>query len=95
MPQLLAAMLLERAPHREVVIAGEPGAADTRAMVAAFDRRFLPFDRLLLAGEALARHLPFTAALTARGMATAYVCVDRACRLPVTDARAFEAELGR
>ena len=94
MPQMLAAMLNERAPHREVVIAGDKTAADTRALIAAFDRAFLPFDRLLLAGERLARLMPFTAEHTPRGAATAYVCVNRACKQPVTEVVAFEQELG-
>src|SRR5204862_7518852 len=99
MPQMLVAMDLERATTRHVVIAGRAEAADARAMVAEFDRRFLPHDALLFAGggeeqKRLAKLAPFVAPLAAKnGKATAYVCVDYACRLPTTDLAAFAAQL--
>ena len=99
MPQMLVAMDLARATPRHVVIAGKPGAPDTRAMIAEFNRRFLPCDLLLLADggagqKALARLAPFTAPLKAQqGRATAYVCVNYACRLPTTDPEVFAAQL--
>ena len=81
------------------MVAGEPAAADTRALIAEFDRRFLPHDTLLVArrdevGEQLARVLPWTESITKQnGPAAAYVCVNYACRLPVADAAAFGAQL--
>jgi uncharacterized protein YyaL (SSP411 family) len=99
MPQMLAAMDLERSTTRHVVIAGRAEAADTRAMIAEFDRRFLPHDALLLAGggagqKRLASLASFVAPLVAKdGKATAYVCVDYACRLPTTEVRDFAAQL--
>ena len=99
MPQMLAAMDLERSGMRHVVIAGRAGAPDTRALVAEFDRRFLPHDALLLAGggedqKRLAALASFVGPLAPKsGKATAYVCVDYACRLPVTDPAAFAAQL--
>ena len=98
MPQMLAAMDAAASPVRHVVIAGDPAAADTRELVAAFDRRFLPDDLLLVVSPAsrpaLERLAPFAAGLTPRdGRATAYVCVDYACRLPTTDPAAFAARL--
>ena len=46
------------------------------------------------AREALARLVPFTASLAPRGgAATAFVCVDRTCRLPVTTPADFAAQL--
>jgi uncharacterized protein YyaL (SSP411 family) len=98
MPQMLVAMDLASAPARHVVLAGEPGSADLKGLVAEFDRRFLPRDFLLVApgGSAqkqLAKIAPFVAPLVQRdGRATAYVCVDRACRLPTTDPLAFGAQ---
>ncbi|MEO5617431.1 MAG: thioredoxin domain-containing protein [Candidatus Eisenbacteria bacterium] len=99
MPQMLVAMQAERRAPRHLVIAGDPAAADTRALIAEYHRRFLPDDRLLIAarGESqrrLARLAPFTAALAVTGgRATAYLCVDYACRLPVHEPRVLGAML--
>jgi len=99
MPQMLVAMDLERSTVRHVVVAGGADAADTRAMIAEFDRRFLPHDALLFAGggesqKRLAALAPFVAPLAPKnGKATAFVCVDYACRLPTTDVVAFAAQL--
>jgi len=99
MPQMLVAIELVHASPRHVVIAGDPAAADTRALVAVFESKLRPHDLLLLAdGGAGQRRLaaiaPFVAGLARReGRATAYVCIDHACRLPVTDPAAFAALL--
>ena len=99
MPQMLVAMDLAAAVPRHVVIAGRPDAADTRALISEFNRRFLPHDLLLLADggpgqERLAALAPFTAPLRSEhGRATAYVCEHYACRLPTTDRTAFAASL--
>jgi hypothetical protein len=98
MPQMLVAMDLELAAPRQVVIVGRRGAEDTRALTRVFDRRLRPHDALLVVDPAapgpLADLAPFAASLPMReGRATGYLCVDRACRLPVTDPIAFEAQL--
>ena len=99
MPQMLVAMDLAQSPARHVVIAGDPAAADTRAMIAAFESRLRPRDLLLVtptgaAQRRLAAHVPFVGPLaTQGGRATAFVCVNYACRLPLTDPAAFAAEL--
>jgi len=99
MPQLLVAMEFAAHAPRHVVVAGDPVAADTRALLDEVARRFLPHDDVLLKpdgddGARLAAVVPFTAPLVAiGGRATAYVCVDRACRLPVTDPGAFGERL--
>ena len=99
MPRMLVAMDLASGPPRHVVVAGDPEADDTRALLREFDRRFLPREVLLVADGAgrsrgLADLAPFAAALTPQaGRAAAYVCVDHACRLPVTEAREFGALL--
>jgi hypothetical protein len=99
MPQLMAAIALAEGPNRHIVIAGRPDAADTRALLAELDRRHLPDETVLVAdgGEgqrALAALAPFVAALgTIEGRAAAYVCMDYACRLPVTDPAAFGRQL--
>jgi uncharacterized protein YyaL (SSP411 family) len=100
MPQMLVAMDAWRAIPRHVVIAGALDDSRTAALVAEYDRRFLPYDVLVVAdpgreddGE-LATLVPFAESLPARdGKPTAYVCVNYACRLPVTDPAAFAAQL--
>ncbi len=97
MPWMLIAMDLEQSVPRHVVVAGDPGRRDAAAMLQAFNRRFLPHDLLLLkppGNESLGRLAPFTLPLEELGgRATAYVCVNYACRLPTTDLRVFENSL--
>jgi uncharacterized protein len=99
MPQMLVAMDLAQSTPRHIVIVGRADAPDTRAMIAEFDRRFLPHDVLLYVDggaqqKALAALAPFVAPLVAKdGKATAYVCVNYACRLPTSDRAAFATQL--
>lgn len=97
MPWMLIAMDLEQSVPRHVVVAGDPAHPDAIAMLHAFNHRFLPHDLLLLkppGNESLGRLAPFTLPLEElHGRATAYVCVNYACRLPTTDSRAFENSL--
>jgi uncharacterized protein YyaL (SSP411 family) len=99
MPRMLAAMLLERSIPRHVVIAGDPASAEARAMIREFGRRFLPNDVLIVTtpgarADALRKLAPFASALPEKqGRATAYLCVNYACQLPVTDPAAFAAQL--
>jgi len=98
MPRMLVAMDLEQSVTRHIVLAGDLDREDTRAMIHEFDKRFLPRDQMLVVtpatAHALAKLAPFAAGLTRRdGKATAYVCVDYACRLPTADRTAFAAQL--
>ena len=77
-------------PTAEVVIVGEPGASDVRDMLAAIRRVYAPNAVTIMKpsrGSALLDRLaPFTASLReVAGKATAYVCRDFTCALPVTD----------
>ena len=72
--------------------------ADAEPLITEFDRRFLPNDLLLLSSPQakadLERLVPFAAGLAARGgKATAFVCIDYACRLPTSDPKVFAAQL--
>ncbi len=98
MPQMLVAMDAARSTSRHVVIAGDAGTPGARALVAEFDRRFLPYDVLVLADAhtrpLLGSLVPFAAALAPRdGRPTAYVCVDYACKLPTSDPKEFASQL--
>ncbi|HUP04371.1 MAG TPA: thioredoxin domain-containing protein [Bryobacteraceae bacterium] len=97
LPQMLAACeLLLRAP-REVVIAGERGAADTEALLRTLHSRFSPFRvTLLVDSEAtrasLAAGNPAIQAMgKVEGRAAAYVCANFACQLPVSEPGRLEA----
>jgi len=78
-------------PSFEVVVAGDPRAADTRALLRPFQQRYRPNSVLLLRppGEApaIAELAPFTLDQPPRdGRATAYVCRDYACKAPTSSA---------
>ena len=91
LPQLAAALDFARSTPRQIVIAGDPQAADTAVLVRLVHDRFMPNKILLLAdggaGQAqLAALAPFVAGMDRRnGRATIYVCEHYACRLPTSD----------
>ncbi|WP_419949400.1 thioredoxin domain-containing protein [Candidatus Palauibacter sp.] len=96
----LVALDLALGPSREVVVSGNPAAADTQRMLAALTDRYGPRTAVLFkpaaaegdgdAASAAAAELeevaPFTRAYGARdGAATAYVCSGFTCQRPTTD----------
>jgi uncharacterized protein YyaL (SSP411 family) len=88
MPYLVSAMRRSAAAPRHTVIAGPRERDDTRALVREFESRLRPDDDLVVVSDetrdALARLVVFAAKMPVRGgRATAYVCRDYACRLPV------------
>jgi len=97
-PMMLAALSTYHAGMPQVVIAGESGAADTRAMTDLVRSRYMPTAVVVPIREAdrpaLARLLPWTQALVMReGKATVYVCRDFACQMPATSAAELETQL--
>ena len=78
-------------PSHEVVIAGNSQAEDTKAMVRALRKPFIPNKVVLLRPTELeypdiVRIAPFTVDHTCiDGKATAYVCTNHVCKLPTTD----------
>lgn len=104
-PQALLQMLcvvgsLLETPE-QVILAGKRGQADTLAMTAEVYRHFNPTRILLLADgdsnqEYLGEQLPFLKTVTMqKNRATAYVCKDFACRLPVTEVPELKKQLER
>ncbi|MBI1992621.1 MAG: thioredoxin domain-containing protein, partial [Candidatus Omnitrophica bacterium] len=94
-PQFLIALDVWLGPSQEIVIAGDPAAPETREMLTAVRRRFLPravrilhpSDETAASIEAL---IPFIKAQQPlHSAATAYVCQNYVCRLPTTDLSAF------
>jgi uncharacterized protein len=91
MPYMMSALDFSIAKHRQIVIAGAPGADDTRALLRLVWQRYIPNRVLLLADGAegqkqLARWLPLLANVTRKqGRATAYVCENYVCNIPTAD----------
>ena len=91
MPLMLAAVDALSRPHRQIVIAGRPDAADTQKFLAAIGRTYLPDTTELRADggdgqRALAGRMPYLANVSMQdGRATAYLCEHGACQLPTHD----------
>jgi uncharacterized protein len=91
MPYMISALGFGLAKPRQIVIAGVPGAEDTRALLRLVWQRYLPNRVLLLVDGAegqkqLARWVPSLATVTRKqGRATAYICENYVCNLPTAD----------
>ena len=91
MPYTMSALGFSLAKPRQIVIAGAPGAEDTRALLRLVWLRYIPNRVLLLADGAdgqkqLAHWVPSLATVTRKqGRATAYICENYICNLPTAD----------
>jgi uncharacterized protein YyaL (SSP411 family) len=97
-PMLLSALSVYSAGMSQIVIVGEPGAADTQSLKDAVRRRYLPGAVLVPVTpghqHAIAGALPWIDELRMReGRATAYVCQDFTCDVPTTSPPEFAAQL--
>jgi uncharacterized protein YyaL (SSP411 family) len=96
-PMMLSALSAWHAGYAQVVIVGAPERA--RALQQEAARHYLPFAIVIPIApgpgqDALARQLPFTAAMTASDReGAAYVCRAFTCRQPVTTPEALAREL--
>ncbi len=94
--QALVALGFSLGPVREVVIAGEAGSPATAAMLEAVKKQYMPGLVFALhepgdAGEPLRQLIPYARHyMPLKGKATAYVCENYMCKLPVTDVAALE-----
>jgi len=90
LPQMLGAVDFAFTTPQQVVLAGDPAAADFRALAAVLHERLAPARVLLAAtgGETqrwLVTQAPWLATMKPLdGRAAAYLCEDHHCRLPVT-----------
>ncbi|MEM6671674.1 MAG: thioredoxin domain-containing protein [Planctomycetota bacterium] len=98
--QLLAAVDFQTRRTREIVIVGDPGGPDARAMLRLLGERFAPNDVVVLrpldeqAADAVVAAIPYAADQRAvDDLATAYVCSNFTCRAPVTSIEALESLL--
>ena len=89
--QLMSALLRGAGHSFEVVIAGDPGADDTDALIATIRESYLPQASVLLVpsgtvGDAVRELAPFAEGyVQVEGRAAAYVCRNFECQLPTTD----------
>ncbi len=96
--RLLCALDFSTSEPREVVVVGDQGASDTRALLGTVYSRYLP--NKVVAGlspddDEAGGLIPLLAQRTAReGKATAYVCVHYACQTPTTDPEVLSKQLG-
>ena len=91
MPQMLVALDGLHAKTRQIIIAGQPDAPDTRALLREIHRHFIPNKIILLADggagqQFLAAQVEFMKDVKPlHGHATAYVCENFVCQLPASD----------
>jgi uncharacterized protein YyaL (SSP411 family) len=89
--RLLCAVEFKLGPSYEVVIAADPDSEDGKRMLRTLRRLFVPAKVVLLrppgdASESITNIAPYTKnQKEVRGEATAYVCRNFSCELPVTD----------
>jgi uncharacterized protein YyaL (SSP411 family) len=92
MPQMLCALELAVEAPRHVVLAGDPRAADFRALAAVVHARLGPRRALLAADGGAAQawleaKVPWIAGMQPKdGRATAFVCEEFSCQAPVNQA---------
>jgi uncharacterized protein len=99
MPQMLCALELALEPPRHVVLAGDPHAADFRALTAVLHAS-IGHRRMLLGVDGaeaqawIADRAPWLAEMKPiDGRATAFMCEEFACQAPVSDPAALRALL--
>ncbi|HAK07104.1 MAG TPA: thioredoxin domain-containing protein, partial [Spartobacteria bacterium] len=96
MPQMLVALDYSLGKPRQIVIAGKPEAAATKALLAEVHRHFLPNKILLLADGAEGqkylgeKNEAIRAMSMVDGKPAAYVCENFTCKAPVTDPKALD-----
>ena len=96
LPQMLAACEFRLGAPRQIIIAGDRESADTLALLRTLHRRFVPNKVVLLVDSAesraaLAAAIPAIAAMErVDGRASAFVCRDYTCQMPVNTAESFD-----
>ena len=89
-PELLVALIISRLKPVEVVIDGDRNGEDTRSMLRTVNSFFIPGKAVMLVDNTirsrLARQLPFISSVKRIDKkTTAYVCMGKSCKPPVTD----------
>jgi hypothetical protein len=82
-------------PSYEVVVTGNPSSEDTRQMLYALRRSYIPNKILMLKTPSLDYLLGYTSMMNSiEGKPTIYVCRNRVCNLPVTNIKDAMKSLG-
>uniref|UniRef100_A0A673M2T0 Spermatogenesis-associated protein 20-like TRX domain-containing protein n=1 Tax=Sinocyclocheilus rhinocerous TaxID=307959 RepID=A0A673M2T0_9TELE len=89
LPDMVRSVMAQHYTLKQIVICGQPDAEDTASLISCVNSLFLPHKVLMLAdGNTegfLYQRLPILSTLVSQdGKATAYVCENFACALPVT-----------
>ncbi len=94
--QWLTALVFALSHPREVALVGDPDEPDTQALLAVVNNAYRPFQVVALKRPEEEPPVPLLAGRTAlAGRATAAVCYNFACQLPVSDPEALRAQLER
>jgi len=96
---MLAAVDIYTGDSTELVVIGEPGADDTRALLDVFRARYVPNSVVVVApapDKELVRRVPLLEGRDRlNGRATAYLCRNMTCERPVDTPEALAEQLGR
>ena len=89
-PELLVALIISRSKPVQVILDGNRSGEDTRSMLRTVNSFFIPCKTVMLVDDTirgrLARQLPFISSIKKiDNKTTAYVCLDKSCKPPVTD----------
>ena len=90
LPQMLVALDFSLTKPRQIIIAGEPGAPDTRELLNEVHRHYLPNTIVLLADGGVGQNFLAGKLEEMKGMkpvdgkAAAYLCENFSCKAPVT-----------
>ena len=98
MPYMLCALDYALSDPRQIVIAGQKDAADTKALLKVLHDRFIPVKVVMLADSSNQTELSKLASSISgmkpvNGKATAYVCVHFVCKRPTNDPAEFGKQL--
>ncbi|KAF4106510.1 spermatogenesis-associated protein 20 isoform X1 [Onychostoma macrolepis] len=89
LPDMVRSVMAQHYTLKQIVVCGQPDAEDTANLISCVNSLFLPHKVLMLADGntegLLYQRLPILSSLVPQdGKATAYVCENFACALPVT-----------
>uniref|UniRef100_A0A3Q2C6R7 Spermatogenesis associated 20 n=1 Tax=Cyprinodon variegatus TaxID=28743 RepID=A0A3Q2C6R7_CYPVA len=90
LPEMVRALMAQHYTLQQIVVCGQRNSPDTASLLSAVNSLFLPFKVLMHTdgnpGSFLCQRLPVLTSMTQLdGTATAYVCQDFSCSLPITE----------